>query len=79
MPLLAPRPDLAYHREVSLQTRLVLATLSVFNGLVLLALGVGSAFFVDGVVRLVLAAALWLVAVGLFVLARRLRHGVEWG
>jgi hypothetical protein len=63
---------------VSVQTRLVLATLSVFNGVVLAALGVGSAIFVDGVAGLVVASAMWFAAVALFVLARRLRQGVEW-
>jgi hypothetical protein len=71
-------PARAYHEVVSVQTRLVLATLSVFNGVVLAALGVGSAAFVDGVARLVVATALWLGAAALFVLARRLREGVEW-
>jgi hypothetical protein len=63
---------------VSVQTRLVLATLCVFNGVVLLVLGIGSAVFVDGTVRLGLAGALWVAAACLFVLARRLRDGVEW-
>jgi hypothetical protein len=71
-------PARAYHRVVSIQTRLVLATLSVFNGIVLAVLGVGSAIFVDGRARLVLASAMWFAAVVLFVLARRLRRGVEW-
>lgn len=63
---------------VSVQTRLVLATLCVFNGVVLIALGIGSAVYVDGAVRLGLAGALWVAAACLFVLARRLRQGVEW-
>ncbi len=63
---------------VSVQTRLVLATLCVFNGVVLIALGIGSAVFVDGAVRLGVAGALWAAAACLFVLARRLRQGVEW-
>jgi hypothetical protein len=63
---------------VSVQTRLVLATLCVFNGVVLILLGIGSAVFVDGTVRLGLAGALCVAAACLFVLARRLRHGVEW-
>jgi hypothetical protein len=77
-PSLAPAPARAYHKVVSVQTRLVLATLCVFNGVVLIALGFGSAVFVDGAVRLALAGALWVAAVCLFVLARRLRQGVEW-
>jgi len=63
---------------VTVQTRLVLATLCVFNGVILSALGLGSALFVDGEVRLALAGALWIASVFLFVLARRLRHDVEW-
>jgi hypothetical protein len=63
---------------VSVQTRLVLATLCVFNGVVLIALGIGSAVYVDGAVRLGFAGALWVAAACLFVLARRLRQGVEW-
>jgi hypothetical protein len=50
----------------------------MFNGVVLIVLGIGSAVFVDGTVRLGLAGALWVAAAGLFVLARRLRDGVEW-
>ena len=61
-----------------MQTRLVLATLSVFNGVLLAALGVGSAVFVDGIGRVVVAALMWVAAAALFVLARRLRQGVEW-
>jgi len=56
----------------------VLATLCVFNGVILRALGLGAAVFVDGVIRLGLAAALWAGAAFLFVLARRLRDGVDW-
>jgi hypothetical protein len=74
----APAAVRAYHEVVSVQARLVLATLSVFNGVVLVALGAGGAVFVDGVARVVVAAALWSAAAALFVLARRLRQGVEW-
>jgi hypothetical protein len=63
---------------VTVQTRLVLATLCVFNGVILTALGLGSALFVDGLGRLGLAAAMWVTAVFLFGLARRLRQDVEW-
>lgn len=56
----------------------MLATLCVFNGVILRALGLGAAVFVDGVIRLGLAAALWAGAAFLFVLARRLRDGVDW-
>jgi len=75
---LAPALARAYHEVVSVQTRLVLATLCVFNGVLLAALGVGSAVFVDGAARLVVATAMWVAAGALFVLARRLRDGVEW-
>jgi hypothetical protein len=64
---------------VTVQTRLVLATLCVFNGVILAALGIGSALFVDGGIRLGVAGAMWALAGFLFVLARRLRHDVEWG
>ena len=60
------------------QARVVLATLCVFNGVILVVLGVGTALFVDGIVRLGIAGSMWAAAVGLFVLARRLRHDVEW-
>jgi hypothetical protein len=63
---------------VSVQARLVLATLCVFNGVILCVVGLGSVLFVDGGIRLVVAAALWSGAGGLFVVARRLRSEVEW-
>jgi D-arabinose 1-dehydrogenase-like Zn-dependent alcohol dehydrogenase len=63
---------------VSVQTRLVLATLCVFNGVVLAALGIGSVIFVDGIAGLGLAGVMWAGAAALLVLARRLRHDVEW-
>jgi hypothetical protein len=63
---------------VSVQTRLVLATLCVFNGVMLVALGAGSVVFVDGAARFGLAGAMWAAAGALFVVARRLRQGVEW-
>jgi len=76
--VLARRWTRAYHGNVSTQTRLVLATLSVFNGVLLVAVGLVCIVFVDGVARLALAGALWAAAAALFVLARRLRDGVEW-
>ncbi len=63
---------------VSVQARVVLATLCVFNGVILLALGLGAAIFVDGVTRFGLAAGMWIAAAFLFVLARRLRDGHDW-
>jgi hypothetical protein len=63
---------------VSVQTRLVLATLCVFNGVILAVLGAGSAVFVDGAARFGVASAMWAAAGALFAVARRLRRGVEW-
>ena len=60
------------------QTRVVLGSLCVFNGIILVLVGVGAVVFVDGTVRLAVAGGIWLVAVGLFALARRLREDVEW-
>ncbi len=68
----------AYHEIVTVQTRVVLATLCVFNGIILTIIGVGAVVFVDGSVRLGVAGSMWLIAVGLFILARRLRKEVEW-
>jgi len=68
----------AYMSYVSVQTRLVLGTLCVFNGIVLAVLAIASLVFVDGVMRFVGGAGLGLAAVALFGLARRLRRGVEW-
>ena len=64
---------------MSAQTRVVLATLCVFNATFLAALGVGAAVFVDGPVeRLAAAVVLWAGAALLLVAARRLRRPVEW-
>ena len=63
---------------MSVQTRLILATLCVFNGVLLLGLGVVAAVFVDGPMRVVAAAAFWIGSGSLFVLSRRLREGTEW-
>jgi len=63
---------------MSLQTRIVLATLSFFNALLLLALGFGSVAFVNGAAGTILAVGFWVFAGVLFALARRLRKGTEW-
>ena len=60
------------------QTRVVLASLCVFNGVMLTLIGIGALAFVDGTVRLAVTGCAWLAAVGLFALARRLREDVEW-
>jgi hypothetical protein len=56
----------------------VLSTLCVFNAIFLAALGVGSVMYVDGALRYVVAAGMWIVAVTLLRISRRLRRGVEW-
>jgi len=63
---------------VSVQTRLVLATLCVFNACTLVLVALLGAVFVDGWARFAAAAVPGLAAAGLFVLARRLRDPVEW-
>jgi hypothetical protein len=63
---------------MSAQTRLVLATLCVFNAVSLTLLGIGSLAFVDGSVRVVVAAVMWIAAAVLAVIAHRLRNDVEW-
>jgi hypothetical protein len=60
------------------QTRIVLATLCVFNAVILALLGFGSIVFVDGAERFLLSAVLWVASALLFRLARRLRRGTEW-
>jgi hypothetical protein len=67
-----------YNHLVSVQTRLVLGALSVFNGGVLILLGVLAALYIDGSARILVALVAWVAAVGLFALARRLRRGAEW-
>ncbi len=63
---------------MSPQTRLVLATLCVFNAFSVTLLGVASVVFVDGMARVILATGLWIGAAALAVLAHRLRNDVEW-
>lgn len=63
---------------MSPQTRLVLATLCVFNACMLTLLGIGSLAFVDGLARVIVASVLWIAAATLAVIAHRLRNDVEW-
>ena len=63
---------------MSVQTRLILATLCVFNGFVLAVLAVASLVFVDGAARYAIGGALAIGSAALFALARRLRRDVEW-
>ena len=63
---------------MSVQTRIVLGTLCVFNALILMILGVGAGFVVNGVAGPVVAGTFLCLAALLFGLARRLRKGTEW-
>jgi hypothetical protein len=63
---------------VSVSTRIVLATLCVFNAFTLAALGVGALFVVNGAAGPTVAVCFWLTSIALFGLARRLRKGTEW-
>jgi hypothetical protein len=63
---------------MSLQSRIVLGTLSFFNALLLMTVGLGSAVFVNGVAGAIIAGCLWFLAGVLFALARRLRNGSGW-
>ena len=63
---------------MSVQTRIVLGTLSFFNALLLIILGFGSLFFVNGGPGPILAGCFWFFAGSLFGLARWLREGTEW-
>lgn len=63
---------------MSVQGKIVLGTLCVFNGLTLAILGFLSLFFVDGASGPVVAVMFWLTAALLFWLSRWLRRGPEW-
>ena len=63
---------------MSVQTRIVLGTLSLFNALLLVILGFGSLTFVNGSPGPLLAGCFWLFAGSLLGLARWLRRGTEW-
>ncbi len=56
----------------------MLGTLAFFNALLLLALGVGAAMFVDGVAAWILGAGLWFCAGALLALSHRLRKDTGW-
>jgi hypothetical protein len=64
---------------MSVQTRIVLATVSTFNAFLLGLLGLIALRFVDGVAAPAGAATLWLGALTLVAISRRLRRPVEWG
>lgn len=63
---------------MSVYTRIVLATLCVFNAFILTTLGAGAVFVVNGAAGPMIAGCFWLFAVALFGLSRRLRKGTEW-
>jgi hypothetical protein len=63
---------------MSVQTRLVLSTICVFNAIILTALGMGSAVYIDGALRFVVGAGMWVAAAILLRISRWLRRGVEW-
>jgi hypothetical protein len=64
---------------VSVQMRIALGTLCVFNAAILVVLGAAAVVFVDGRVGPLLAGAFWAGSGLLFGLARHLRKGTEWG
>jgi hypothetical protein len=68
----------AHTWPVSVQTKIVLGALCVFNGITLAILGCLSVLFVDGRSAPVLALAFWSAASVLFLLSRRLSRGPEW-
>ena len=63
---------------VSVRTRIVLGTLCTCNGAILLALGVMSLLYVNGLPGPAGAAMFWIGAWTLFALARRLRKATDW-
>jgi len=69
---------LTHTEPVSVQTKIVLSALCVFNGITLAILGCLSLLFVDGTSALALALAFWSAASLLFLLSRRLSRGPEW-
>jgi hypothetical protein len=64
---------------VSVQMRIALGTLCVFNAVIIIVLGVAALFFVNGRAAPLLACAFWFAAGLLLGLARHLRKGTEWG
>ena len=64
---------------MSVQMRIALGTICVFNALILVVLGGAALFFVDGRAAPLIACAFWFGAGLLLGLARHLRRGTEWG
>ena len=64
---------------MSVQMRIALGTLCVFNAAILVVVGAAAFVFVDGRAGALLAGVFWLGAGLLLGLARRLRKGTEWG
>ena len=64
---------------MSLQMRIALGTLCIFNAMIFFVLGFAALFFVNGRAAAVLGAGFWVAAGMLSGLARRLRKGTEWG
>ena len=64
---------------MSVQMRIALGTLCVFNAAILVVLGAAAFIFVDGRVGVLLAGIFWAGTALLLGLARHLRKGTEWG
>lgn len=64
---------------MSVQMRIALGTLCVFNAVIIFVLGGAALVFVNGRAAPLLACAFWLAAGLLLGLARHLRKGTEWG
>jgi hypothetical protein len=64
---------------VSVQMRIALGTLCIFNAVILVVLGGAAFLFVNGGAAPLLGAAFWLAPGMLLSLARHLRKGTEWG
>ena len=64
---------------MSVQMRIALGTLCVFNAIILVAVGGVALFFVNGRAAPLLACACWFGAGLLLGISRHLRKGTEWG
>ena len=64
---------------MSVQMRIALGTLCVFNAIILVVIGGVALFFVNGRAAPLLACAFWFGAGLLLGLSRHLRKGTEWG
>ena len=64
---------------MSVQMRIALGTVCVFNAILCVVLGALALFFIDGGAAALLAGVFWFGAGMLFGLARHLRRGTEWG